>query len=305
MPTNRPMPIRSVTLALCAAMLLTACGKEEPAQPTGGDPADAQQAPEPALATNRPAQPRGASDRRVEANGLVAEVLPGAGRFDERVVIRRGESIVWERTGGAFRFDSRGDRNGDLGRYGLGEDATGDGVPDLIVAEYSGGAECCWTFHVVSMGEPVMPIASIAAQYGGMFEDLDSDGVPEFVGRDWTFASWQTSLGTSPAPEIVLKYDGTGYVVAQDLMQKPAPDDREIERRIEAVLTSDGWDDAGPPPSLWGEALDLMYAGHEELGWQFMLWAWPDGLDGRDEFIAQFREQLDQSPYAPTLLSGL
>lgn len=298
---------------LIALVGLASCGQQAEEQGSAADEGDAPQTASSqsesseSLATNRPAPTpdAGASDRRVVVGDFVGEVIAGAGRFDDRVVIRQGGEVVWERSGGAFRFDSRGDATGDLTRYGLGEDATGDGEPNLIISEFSGGAGCCWTFHIVTLGDPVVPVASIAAQYGGMFEDLDGDGMPEFVARDWTFASWRVGFEQSPAPQVVLSYDGTGYVVAKELMARPAPDQQELERRIEAVLVSDGWNGSNPPPAYWGEALELMYQGHEELGWEFMLWAWPDGLEGRDEFIATFREQLDQSPYAPTLLSGM
>ena len=33
-----------------------------------------------------------------------------------------------------------------------GRDINGDGEPDLVFVGYSGGAHCCWTYWIVSLG---------------------------------------------------------------------------------------------------------------------------------------------------------
>ena len=33
-----------------------------------------------------------------------------------------------------------------------GQDVNGDGVPDVVIYGYSGGAHCCWTYYVISLG---------------------------------------------------------------------------------------------------------------------------------------------------------
>src|SRR5713101_3799834 len=33
-----------------------------------------------------------------------------------------------------------------------GYDVNGDGIPDVVLEAYSGGAHCCWTFYVISLG---------------------------------------------------------------------------------------------------------------------------------------------------------
>src|SRR5690349_18641203 len=33
-----------------------------------------------------------------------------------------------------------------------GQDVNGDGTPDIVLEGYSGGAHCCWTYYIVSLG---------------------------------------------------------------------------------------------------------------------------------------------------------
>jgi len=34
-----------------------------------------------------------------------------------------------------------------------GRDINGDGQPDAVLVSYSGGAHCCWTYHLISLGK--------------------------------------------------------------------------------------------------------------------------------------------------------
>jgi hypothetical protein len=42
-----------------------------------------------------------------------------------------------------------------------GEDINGDGQPDVVIEGYSGGAHCCWTYWIVSLGVCPRLLASI------------------------------------------------------------------------------------------------------------------------------------------------
>src|SRR5713101_828578 len=33
-----------------------------------------------------------------------------------------------------------------------GVDVNGDGIPDVVLEAYSGGAHCCWTYYIISLG---------------------------------------------------------------------------------------------------------------------------------------------------------
>ncbi len=49
-------------------------------------------------------------------------------------------------------------------------DINGDGHPDLVIEGYSGGAHCCWTYWIISLGDPPGLIKRIKNERGAEFE---------------------------------------------------------------------------------------------------------------------------------------
>lgn len=97
-----------------------------------------------------------------------------------------------------------------------GTDITGDGIPELVLELYSGGASCCVSYVVKSLGAEAVNIPlPLSSPAGASFEDLDGDGVLEIVGADDSFRCVLCCCADSPEPIVVLKYrSGQGYVAA-------------------------------------------------------------------------------------------
>ena len=49
--------------------------------------------------------------------------------------------------------------------------------------------------------------------------------------------------------------------------------------------------------AFWGDMLDLIYTGHEDLAWQYFDMVWPAKKAGKGKFLADFKEQLSKSAY--------
>ncbi len=180
----------------------------------------------------------------------------------------------------------------------IGTDITGLGVPNLIVSTWSGGAHCCFAFEVFELGPRVRLVATIDAEHSdyARFEDVNHDGKYEFVGWDYAFAYWHTSFNNSPAPRIVLRFDGTKYVLATDLMRKPAPSAGELRKTVDEIRDDD-WQQNYPPPQLWGAMLDLIYTGNPDAAWKFASDAWVPGHVSKQRFLQGFCGRLANSQY--------
>ncbi len=90
-----------------------------------------------------------------------------------------------------------------------GTDVNGDRLPDLVVSAWSGGAHCCYSSAVYSVGENVKPILVLeTGNCGpGEFEDLDGNGTREFITCDDQWAYTYCSFADSPFPRVIYSYD--------------------------------------------------------------------------------------------------
>ena len=112
----------------------------------------------------------------------------------------------------------------------MGADITGERVPDLVISEWSGGANCCLTIHIFEIGPTFKKIGTIDTQFG----DSGPHFIPDNSSKtkslaiqlyDWTFANWNTDFADSPAPKVMLRFTDDAYQVAPDLMRARVPKD--------------------------------------------------------------------------------
>ena len=198
-----------------------------------------------------------------------------------------------------------------------GTDLTGRGQPDVVIAEYSGGAHCCSTYHIFELGDTFREVAALEAEHGDVeFVDLDGDGVPEVKMQDWSYAYEFTCFAGSYAPEIVLRFVEDHYVIAPDLMETPAWTEEELadkaaeiqaayrEVAAEGAVTLLSPADWGTGDGeLWNAMLELIYAGHEDQALQLFNLAWPEWAEDRESALQHFSETVGASPYWQQLVA--
>jgi|GEM_PF-1850199 len=192
-------------------------------------------------------------------------------------------------------------------------DVTGDGQPNLVIMEYSGGAHCCETYFIYALtpdGSAHL-ITTIDARDGGSFIDLDGDGIDEFETHDWSLAYELTCFACLDYPRIVLRFETGEYRVCAELMRRPAPTDSEraataasIRADIQEVLLAPRGTHPTPVvmparvrDRIWSEMLKLIYTGHARLAFAFLDDAWPVGIPDRDKDLRAFREAIAASPF--------
>jgi hypothetical protein len=225
---------------------------------------------------------------------------------DNKPVFRQKASFKGEQ----FFIGTMDDKDPDATLVKIGKDITGDGQPDVVISEWSGGANCCLTIHIFEIGSTFREIGTIAAKYGDTpphfmhMDDKDSKnaGVKIQVG-DWTFANWHSDFADSPAPKVILRFSDGAYRVSPDLMRSPIPSVSDLDARAAEIRThkntskNKSWPGADVSPTLWATMLDLIYTGHAGDAWKFLDRAWPPQIAGKDAFAHDFRAQLKRSPY--------
>ena len=178
----------------------------------------------------------------------------------------------------------------------VGQDITGDRIPDVVIQAFTGGMHCCSQALVLGLGDSLVDHGTIDGADGDIeFTDSDGDGRPEVKVGDWRFAYWRDyPFVETVVPEVVLKFRDGAWRPACDLMREEAPTERVLRQR--AQDRSAGWVAGDPPPDLWEYAVDLVYAGHADLAWRFLDLAWPRRIPGREAFVTDLKERLRGSP---------
>jgi len=247
------------------------------------------------------------------------------------LILKNGKIVLANEGYRYYIGQSGGGKDSDFIRNG--QDLTGDGIPNIVVYHWSGGWHCCNTVYIFSLGDELELIDTLDLMDSEFhFEDIDSDGVWEIVARDYTFAYWNASFVISPAPRIILRYDGAHYRLALDLMAKPLPPPAEEKKavRISEAMCADGirawrmrgWcvtvpfrgdvycfqsivpegmGDTCVAAPFWRYMLRLIYEGHPQEAWRFLDRYWNGGGAKKRLFVRDFKEQLIKSPYAEQL----
>lgn len=242
-----------------------------------------------------------------QCNGYLIECLVdqrdrGGEEFDnQRLRIRRaGKTALQHNDGWEWQL---GYTDGSIHNgVDVGTDFNGDGVPDIALIEWSGGAHCCYTLYLFELGPTdLKPLAVIKAHHSNP-EFTRRNGLVDINLQDWTFAYWNTSFADSPAPSVILSWNGSKYAIDPTAMHAPAPpakDLNELAAKVRTKLKADEylWYNS----QLWGTMLDLIYTGNAELAYDFLDTTWPVERPGKDQFLADFKKQLNESPYADAL----
>lgn len=220
-------------------------------------------------------------------------------------VIKKGEVIMSKEAGDQESF-AVGIEGKEKALPKIGMDLTGDSKPDMVLKTRSEKDSCSNIYSLFSIGDDMQLLAEIRGLQDGIeFKDLDSDKIPELLGRDCTFLDWWASLGTPPAPKIVLSYiEGTGYIVASDLMRKDPPEDTVMQEYADGCKGK-------PISKVWSYMLDLIYTGSGDTAWKFYDMvefdseAQATNEEGnkadKQEYLEAFKEHLSTSPYWPAV----
>jgi hypothetical protein len=183
-----------------------------------------------------------------------------------------------------------------------GTDITGDGVIEIILHTYSGGAHCCFGTQVYALGDTLERIMDTPwSNCSGRFDDLDGDGVLEFITCDDVFGYAFCPFAGTPMVTVVLAHDAVqGYVPASPRF--PAIYAPDIERYLALAENASPGDlgewDMTTKCAVLPLVLDYLYMGQTERAWAELrrLNTFPDVA----EFQAKIIEIVSGSPlYLP------
>ncbi len=209
-------------------------------------------------------------------------------------------TVVYE---GARRVTTLG-TPGTLSAYTMtgltGTDVNGDHFPDLVVSAWSGGAHCCYSTAVYSVGEDVRPVLVLeTGNCGpGEFQDLDGNGTREYITCDDRWAYIYCSFADSPFPKVIYSYDPSRGTYVLDTPRFASHFRDQLATALEeaqAWMSESGGKDLGLDKCrLLQPALGLMYAGRFTDGLALIRGLYR-GAD-REDFERETIEKVRTSP---------
>jgi hypothetical protein len=146
--------------------------------------------------------------------------------FEDKIIVVKNAKVVFEITGIAKHLYFLNNENPIT-------DITGDGILDMVIEDYSGGAHCCYSATVLELGKKFRTIANLE---GGVlpveFKEIDNKPGSEVIIYDNYAYRW-TSFANSAFGKIVLRFQDGSYVVAPDLIRSPPLS----QSKIKAIIT--------------------------------------------------------------------
>ncbi|MHC4367220.1 MAG: hypothetical protein ACYSW8_06315 [Planctomycetota bacterium] len=188
----------------------------------------------------------------------------------------------------------------------FGSDITGNGVPNLVVRQWQGGAHGDSRYLVLELRDDrgVNEIDVIDGLLGVELQDLNNDGRVEVTGLDKTYSYFcGDSFAASPLPPVVLSFDKTQakFVADEKLMWKPALTSQQFNQLSLEFKKDARWHKRSRPPSkLFHTVLELIYSGNEEQAWELFDASWPDISEvPKEEYRKALKRDLRNSPFYP------
>ena len=117
-----------------------------------------------------------------------------------------------------------------------GVDVNGDGIPDVVLEAYSGGAHCCWTYYFLSLGSQPGLITKFENNRDASFLEDEKTRRIYLEIPDGAFDYFdEVCHACSPFPLVYLRLDGTNWV---DVSREYVQDYEEIIRDSQKSLTA-------------------------------------------------------------------
>lgn len=151
-----------------------------------------------------------------------------------------------------------------------GSDLNGDSFPDVVVETFSGGAHCCFGTQVYSLrpDAAILILKKPESNAGGYFEDLDADGVSEFITYDDLFAYQYCPYAAGVSVKVIMAYDAGQVLYIPASPRFPEQYAEEIATNQQRALAAPGelgeWDSTNICAIL-PLVLDYLYLGQPDL----------------------------------------
>jgi hypothetical protein len=161
------------------------------------------------------------------------------------------------------------------------------GTPTLVAVDWSGGAHCCFTLHIVMLGDHIRPLPVIelfdASEIG--FMERPSRKQVVLLIQDRTFNYWHAPFAFSSAVEVPYSFNTVRkrYLPDAELMRRPVPSDAVLATWRDEARAAD-INEADVPRAITQRVLELIYSGHLATARSFLTSVWPHSKEQQTRY---------------------
>jgi hypothetical protein len=119
----------------------------------------------------------------------------------------------------------------------MGRDITGDGKPNLVLQEWSGGAPCCATVYIFEIGEDFRLIQTFERLYANNFPFIKVESETDLVYEGVDYNVYSVGLGDRYPGIILYRYTGESYEVDYELMRDSTSTEQNVEKWASTIRT--------------------------------------------------------------------
>jgi hypothetical protein len=226
-------------------------------------------------------------------------------KYRSGIEVLKAGKRVYSGTGWSFAigYPLEDDQAPDTVPVPPGTDIIGEGQPDLLISEWSGGAHCCYTFHLFQLGDAFRKIQSIPLFDADESSFVRRSGVKSLVlnTADYSaFAYFPAGFAGSPAGRVLLSFQEGRFRPDQGLMKANAPATGETDKCAALFRKSRDWKH-GQPMGMWYYATDLIYTGHQDEALGFLAASWGGSEADKGKYLKGYETRLTKSVYYPEL----
>ena len=223
----------------------------------------------------------------------------------EKLEIKRKGEIVYAVKGHSYYSGVLHDQDDYCTNpFPMGMDITGDGKPNLVMSEWTGGNKGDYVLHIFEISEKFKLIDKLSFPCRRLeLKDINKDGTYDIKAVDPVFEYWYCDGASSPYPTVILSCKNGKYSLNKDLMKKSPPSYKELHKKameMKKIVIKCSKNERcliPIPVELWAYMLDLIYTGNSESAWKFYDMAVPDNIKIKKQFLKDFRKNLTGSKY--------
>jgi hypothetical protein len=214
--------------------------------------------------------------------------------------INKGESLVYEEADRGSYYWTGPDASSSIIDRFSGRDINGDGKPDLVITKWNGGAHCCFSLRIFSLGENFRKVVEVEGGSNTFeFKDLDKDGDQELIFYDNPTDYMFSCYAESAQGRTILTFENGNYVIDGKHMRSLAPSKKKIQllklmARRELLSAKEL---RNLPNSFLELMMQMSYSGRINEAFQIVDDIWPPHLGPKEIFKRQFNEALSGSQY--------